>query len=109
AASGVTRHGARAAVVAIDVVVGRPSRIRSSTVPKLGWGVMSHQISRIELIDLAEISVVISSWNCSQPPSSCGTPAVGSPSNTLERDDANPVSRPSNQGLDAERARKWGM
>ena len=76
---------------------------------KLGWGRMSHQISRIELIALAEINVVMSSENSSQPPSIWGTPAVGSPSNTLLRVDASPVSRPCHQGLDADSARKCGM
>ena len=93
----------------ISVIVGRPSQIRSSTVPKFGCGRMSHQISRIELMARASISVLMSSENSVQLSSICGTPAVGSPSNTLERDDASPVSRPFHQGLDADSARKWGM
>src|SRR5258705_6744843 len=48
-------------------MVGIPSQIRSSTVPKLGWGRMSHQISRMELMARAEMRVVISSENPSQP------------------------------------------
>ncbi len=47
--------------------------------------------------------------NCAQPDSCHGGPAVGRPSNTLERVDASPVSWPIQYGLDALSARKCGM
>ncbi len=83
--------------------------MRSSTVPKSGWGRMSHQISRIEVMALAETSVVISCSNSLHPASWYGSPAVGRASNTFERLDDRPVSLPCQKGLEADRARKWGM
>ena len=40
--------------------------MRSSTVPKVGWGRMSHHTSRIELIDRADTSVVMKLSNSAQ-------------------------------------------
>ena len=58
-----------AATVATSPIVGRPSQMRSSTVPKPGWGRMSHQTSRIVWIVLAEIRVSMNCSNWPQPES----------------------------------------
>ncbi len=89
--------------------VGRPSHIRSSMVPKSGWGRMSHQTSRMELTAADDTRVSMSCSKSAQFSMGAGRPAVGRPSNTLLRLDANPVSRPSQKGLDADRASRWGM
>src|SRR3984893_6621428 len=86
-----------------------PSHTRISTVPKPGCGRMSHHTSRIVLMVSEEINVSITCSNCGQPLNSHGGPAVGRPSNTLDRHDAMPVSCPIQYGLDADRARKCGM
>ena len=46
-----------AATAPISSRVGRPSQIRSSTVPKSGWGRMSHHTSRTLSIACVVISV----------------------------------------------------
>src|SRR5438067_2456317 len=104
-----TRHWLTAATAATSASVGMPSQMRSSMVPKSGWGRMSHHTSRIELMALAEASVSMNSSNSDHPDSWYGSPAVGSASNTFERHEARPVSCPIQYGLDADRARKWGM
>ena len=53
------------------------SQTRNSMVPKSGWGLMSHQISRMEVMAFDETSVVISCSNSPQPDSWWGSPAVG--------------------------------
>src|SRR5436190_16191121 len=101
-----TRHWLTAATAATSASVGMPSQLRSSTVPKLGWGRMSHHTSRIELIALADTSVVMNDSNSGQAESWYGRPAVGSASKSFDRADASPVSRPSQNGLEADTARK---
>ena len=103
-----TRHWLKAATVAISLMVGMPSQIRSSTVPKSGWGRMSHHTSRIELMARAEMSVVMNSSNSAQTENCWGRPAVGSASKTFDRLEARPVSLPIQYGLEADRARRWG-
>ena len=93
----------------ISDIVGMPSQMRNSIVPKSGCGRMSHHTSRIELMAFADASVSMNSSNCDQPDSWYGSPAVGRASKTFERLDASPVSWPIQYGLDADRARKWGM
>ncbi len=56
-----------------------------------------------------DTSVPMNRSNCSQSDRRYGRPAVGRLSNTFERDDASPVSRPSQNGEDADNARKCGM
>src|SRR5919112_3215165 len=104
-----TRHWLRAAAAEISHRRGSPSQMRSSTVPKSGWGRMSHHTSRIEVMAFDDTSVVISCSNSLQPASWYGSPAVGSASNTFERLEDRPVSLPFQNGLEADRARKWGM
>src|SRR6184192_852455 len=98
-----------AATAATSLMVGMPSQMRNSMVPKSGCGRMSHHTSRMELMALAETSVSMKSSNCDQPESWYGSPAVGRASKTFERLDARPVSCPIQYGLEADRARKWGM
>ena len=90
-------------------MVGSPSHIRSSTVPKSGCGRMSHHTSRIVEIASADTNVSMYDSKSSQDSIGSGRPAVGRPSKTLLRHDAKPVSRPFQYGLDADTARKCGM
>ena len=89
-----TRHWLSAATTATSRRVGMPSQMRSSTVPKPGWGRMSHQTSRMVAMVRAVISVSMKLSNWFQPASCHGGPAVGRPSNTLLRQEASPVSWP---------------
>ena len=52
-----TRHCDSAATIPTSCSVGRPSQIRSSTVPYVGCGRMSHHTSLMEEIVPVEISV----------------------------------------------------
>ncbi len=70
---------------------------------------MSHQTSRMLVMASAATSVPMNSSNSAQPDSWYGSPAVGRFSKTLDRHDAIPVSWASQNGLEADRARKWGM
>jgi hypothetical protein len=49
----------------------------------------------MELMDLAEMRVVMNVSNSSQPENWYGRPAVGRPSKTFERQEARPVSWPT--------------
>jgi hypothetical protein len=52
-----TRHCASAATMPTSASVGRPSQMRSSTVPYVGCGRMSHHTSLMEAIVSVRISV----------------------------------------------------
>ena len=69
--------------------------MRSSTVPYVGCGRMSHHTSLMEAMVWVWMSVSMYRSKPSQPSTCCGRPAVGSPSNTLLREDARPVSPPT--------------
>ena len=49
--------------------VGSPSQMRTSTVPKLGWGRMSHHTSRTVWMALVEINSSMYRSNSSHPES----------------------------------------
>ena len=70
---------------------------------------MSHQTSRIVVMDPEATSVPMNASKSAQSSSAAGNPAVGSPSNTFDRLESRPVSTPSQYGLEPERARKCGM
>jgi len=58
-----------AATDATSLMVGSPSQMRNSIVPKSGWGRMSHHTSRMELMAFAETSVSMKSSNSDHPES----------------------------------------
>src|SRR5918992_1311211 len=70
---------------------------------------MSHHTSLMLRIVPAPIKVRMKRWNCPQLSIAYGSPAVGRDSNTLDRVDARPVSRPCQKGLEEDSARKCGM
>src|SRR3990170_6559920 len=90
-------------------IVGMPSQMRNSSVPNPGCGRMSHQTSRMLRIVPAPIKVRMNLWNWPQLSSWYGSPAVGSDSNTFERTEARPVSRPCQNGDEDDSAKKCGM
>ena len=89
-----TRHWASAATASTSSIVWMASHIRSSTVPKSGWGRTSHHTSRMEVMAPAVSSVPMKAWKSTQSSSWGGRPAVGRPSNTLVRTEASAVSWP---------------
>ncbi|MCW3038091.1 MAG: hypothetical protein JWM17_3403 [Actinobacteria bacterium] len=54
-------------MAATSLSVGKPSQIRSSTVPKSGWGRTSHHTSRMVSMERAATRVDMNSSNSLQP------------------------------------------
>ena len=81
---------ASAASAMVSRTVGVASHIRNSTVPKSGWGRMSHHTSRIERMQPDSISVDMNDSKSDQSASGGGSPAVGSPSKIFVRAEAQP-------------------
>jgi hypothetical protein len=69
--------------------------MRSSTVPKSGWGRTSHHTSRTVLIDPDDTRVSMYCSKSAHDAIGAGSPAVGRPSKIFDRLDARPVSCPS--------------
>ena len=82
--------------------IDSPSQVRTLTVPKSGWGRISHQISRTGSIASALPRVIINHWNSPQFHRRQSKPAVGKLSKILTRHDASRSLLPERGGAGRE-------